>query len=120
MSNISRRSLLGYSGTAAAGAVFATAGTAAAEGTDAAEGAEAAQSTAAEFSPGSKFEASASTGDDLMMEMTFSVRVDWPNGYPSAYEITPLEVAEALSAIAESKGWPPLTFYGPQPPAPLN
>ncbi|MEE1736882.1 hypothetical protein PUR49_10265 [Streptomyces sp. BE147] len=117
MSNISRRSLLGYSGTAAAGAVFASAGTAAAEDTDA----DAAQPTAVEFSPGSKFEASSSMAEsDLMMEMTFSVRVDWPNGYPSAHDITPLEIANALSAIAESKGWPPLTFYGPQPPAPLN
>ncbi|MCX4966676.1 hypothetical protein OHA98_17870 [Streptomyces sp. NBC_00654] len=95
--------------------MFASAGTAAAEGTDAA------QSTAVEFSPGSKFEASSSmAGSDLMMEMTFSVRVDWPNGYPSAHDITPLEIANALSAIAEAKGWPPLTFYGPQPPAPLN
>lgn len=120
MSNISRRSLLGYSGTAAAGAVFASAGTASADGTES-EGSDAAQSTAVEFSPGSKFEANASMAEsDLMMEMSFSVRVDWPNGYPSAQDITPLEVANALSAIAESKGWPPLTFYGPQPPAPLN
>ncbi|MFD3651881.1 hypothetical protein ACTU45_04430 [Streptomyces sp. 24-1644] len=120
MSNMSRRSLLGYSGTAAAGAVFASAGTAAADDKGTAES-TAAQSAAVEFSPGSKFEASSTMAEsDLMMEMTFSVRVDWPNGYPSAQDITPLEVANALSAIAESKGWPPLTFYGPQPPAPLN
>ncbi|MGW1819495.1 hypothetical protein ACWCQM_38830 [Streptomyces sp. NPDC002125] len=114
MSNMSRRSLLGYSGTAAAGAVFASAGTAAAEDTNASQ-------TPAVFSPGTKFETNASMAEsDLMMEMTFSVRVDWPNGYPSAQDITPLEIANALSAIAESKGWPPLTFYGAQPPAPLT
>ncbi|MGW1843295.1 hypothetical protein [Streptomyces sp. NPDC001966] len=115
MSEISRRSLLGYSGTAAAGAVFASAGTARAAGT------EEAQSTPAEFGPGTEFKAQQSMAEsDLMMEMTFSVRVDWPNGSPSAQEITALEVAQALSAIAESKGWPPLTFYGTPAPAPLT
>lgn len=114
MPDMSRRSLLGYSGTAAAGAVFASAGTAAADG-----GSE--TQTPAVFTPGTKFETSATMDEsDLMMEMTFSVRVDWPNGYPSAQEITPLEVANALSAIAQSKGWPPLTFYGAQAPAPLT
>ncbi|MGW2109894.1 hypothetical protein [Streptomyces sp. NPDC001948] len=118
MSEISRRSLLGYSGTAAAGAVFASAGTARAAG---AAGTEGAQSAPAEFGPGTEFKAQQSMAEsDLMMEMTFSVRVDWPNGSPSAQEITALEVAQALSAIAESKGWPPLTFYGTPAPAPLT
>ncbi|MFF3782706.1 hypothetical protein [Streptomyces sp. NPDC001933] len=115
MSEISRRSLLGYSGSAAAGAVFASAGAARAAGT------EEAQSAPVEFGPGTEFKAQQSMAEsDLMMEMTFSVRVDWPNGSPSAQEITALEVAQALSAIAESKGWPPLTFYGTPAPAPLT
>ncbi|MGW4233074.1 hypothetical protein ACWEF9_27995 [Streptomyces sp. NPDC004980] len=116
MSNMSRRSLLGYSGTAAAGAVFASAGAA-----TAATGAEGTQADAVEFEQGTEFGAHASISDsDLMMEMTFSVRVDRPNGVPTVHEITPLEIANALSEIAEAKGWPPITFYGTPPPAPLN
>ncbi|MCX4679835.1 hypothetical protein OG413_31920 [Streptomyces sp. NBC_01433] len=115
MSSMSRRSLLGYSGSAAAGAAFASAGTATAAG------AEESRSTTVEFDPGTEFAAQANAADsDLMMEMTFSVRVDRPNGVPSAQEITPLEIAEALSALAEAKGWPPITFYGTPPRVPLN
>lgn len=116
MSSMSRRSLLGYSGTAAAGAVFASAGAA-----DAAPGTGETRSAAVEFAPGTRFGAEASISDsDLMMEMTFSVRVDRPNGLPTANEITPLEIANALSELAEAKGWPPITFYGTPPPAPLG
>ncbi|MEU2021420.1 hypothetical protein ABZ565_04535 [Streptomyces sp. NPDC016469] len=127
MSQFSRRSLLGYTGTAAAGAVFATAGTSEAAGRD--EPATAAEATTTstsatnpvEFVDGTEFRADQSMSEsDLMMEMSFKVRVDKPNGCPSAQDITPLEVAEALSALAQSKGWPPLTFYGTPAPAPLN
>jgi len=129
MSQLSRRSLLGYSGTAAAGAMFATAGTSEAAGRDdAATTAQASPAstsesaaTSVEFMDGTEFRADQSMSEsDLMMEMSFKVRVDKPNGYPSAQDITPLEVAQALSALAQSKGWPPLTFYGTPPPAPLN
>lgn len=129
MSEMSRRSLLGYTGTAAAGAVFATAGTAEAAGRDeAATATKATQASASEsatasveFMDGTEFRADHSMAEtDLMMEMSFKVRVDKPNGYPSAQDITPLEVAQALSVLAQSKGWPPLTFYGTPPPAPLN
>ncbi|MER5892933.1 hypothetical protein [Streptomyces sp. NPDC001876] len=114
MSEISRRKLLGYSGTAAAGAVFASTATAEAAETDEA-------TATVEFMDGTEFRADASMAEsDLMMDMSFKVRVDKPNGYPSAQDITPLEVAQALSALAESKGWPPLTFYGTPPPVALN
>lgn len=114
MSDISRRKLLGYSGTAAAGAVFAS--------TSAADAAEAdPATTTVEFMEGSEFRADARmAGSDLMMDVSFKLRVDRPNGYPSAQEITLLEVAEALSVLAQSKGWPPLTFYGTPPPVALN
>ncbi|MBT1100423.1 hypothetical protein [Streptomyces sp. Tu10] len=112
MSEISRRKLLGYSGTAAAGAVFAS--------TSAADAADPATTTV-EFMEGSEFRADARMSEsDLMMDVAFKLRVDKPNGYPSAQDITPLEVAEALSALAQSKGWPPLTFYGTPPPVALN
>ncbi|PZT71747.1 MULTISPECIES: hypothetical protein [unclassified Streptomyces] len=122
MSELSRRSLLGYTGTAAAGAVFASAGTAEASGRDAASGQEAQSTTTSTvFEDGTEFRAGHTMGEnDLRIEMSFSVRVDKPNGYPSAQHITSLEVAQALSALAQSKGWPPLTFYGTPPPAPLN
>ncbi|WP_330242451.1 hypothetical protein [Streptomyces sp. NBC_00525] len=116
MSELSRRSLLGYTGTAAAGAVFASAGTAEASGQEAQS-----TTTSTVFEDGTEFRADHTMGEnDLRIEMSFSVRVDKPNGYPSAQHITSLEVAQALSALAQSKGWPPLTFYGTPPPAPLN
>ncbi|WP_406387750.1 hypothetical protein [Streptomyces sp. NBC_00887] len=111
---MSRRKLLGYSGTAAAGAVFASTATAEAAETDEAP-------ATVEFTDGTEFRADASMAEsDLRMDMSFKVRVDKPNGYPSAQDITPLEVAQALSALAQSKGWPPLTFYGTPPPVALN
>ncbi|MFJ9891220.1 hypothetical protein ACIQRW_36020 [Streptomyces sp. NPDC091287] len=75
----------------------------------------------AQFMEGTEFRADVRMSEsDLMMDMSFKLRVDKPNGYPSAQDITPLEVAEALSALAQSKGWPPLTFYGTPPPVALN
>ncbi|MER5633760.1 hypothetical protein [Streptomyces nitrosporeus] len=118
---MSRRKLLGYTGTAAAGAVFASAASAEAAETGTDTDTDEARTTATEFMHGTDFWASASMAEsDLMMEMSFKLRVDQPNGYPSAQHITPLEVAQALSALAQSKGWPPLTFYGTPPPVAVN
>lgn len=116
MSKISRRSLLGYSGTAAAGAVLASsAATSAAAASGEAADIEAA---AVDFQNGTEFSGITSIGPiDAEMSLTFSIRVA---DAPTAYVITPLEVAEALSALAEARGWPPITFYGTPPPAPLN
>lgn len=114
MSKISRRSLLGYSGTAAAGAVLATSSAAAASG----EATDTEAAAAVEFENGTEFSGITSIGPiDAQMSLTFSVRVV---DVPAANNLTPLEVAEALSALAEARGWPPITFYGSPPPAPLN
>jgi hypothetical protein len=37
-----------------------------------------------------------------------------------APSVTALEIAEAISALAEAKGYPPLVFRGPQAEADLN
>ncbi|MFD3922319.1 hypothetical protein [Streptomyces sp. NPDC058595] len=119
MSKISRRSLLGYSGTAAAGAVLASSATAQAAGSDAAP-AQAAETGAAAvaFDNGTEFTGRTSIGPvDASMTLTFSLQIDEA---PPANRITALEVAEALSELAEARGWPPVTFYGTPPPAPLN
>ncbi|MEU9750396.1 hypothetical protein ACFV85_17550 [Streptomyces niveus] len=113
MSKISRRSLLGYSGTAAAGAVLASSAASASASTVSGE-------TAApvDFPPGTEFTGNTSIGPiDAAMTLTFTLRVDQA---PAANDVTPLEVAEALSALAEARGWPPITFYGAPAPAPLN
>lgn len=117
MSKISRRSLLGYSGTAAAGAVLATSATSSAAAASG-EAADTEAAAAVEFENGTEFSGITSIGPiDAQMSLTFSVRVV---DVPAANNLTPLEVAEALSALAEARGWPPITFYGSPPPAPLN
>ncbi|MGW8667801.1 hypothetical protein [Streptomyces niveus] len=113
MSKISRRSLLGYSGTAAAGAVLASSAAPASASTDSGEAA-----TPVDFPTGTEFTGNTSIGPiDAAMTLTFTLRVDQA---PAANDVTPLEVAEALSALAEARGWPPITFYGAPAPAPLN
>ncbi|MFF2940464.1 hypothetical protein ACFVSQ_11550 [Streptomyces niveus] len=113
MSKISRRSLLGYSGTAAAGAVLASSAASASASTVPGEAA-----APVDFPPGTEFTGNTSIGPiDAAMTLTFTLRVDQA---PAANDVTPLEVAEALSALAEARGWPPITFYGTPPPAPLN
>ncbi|WP_327136641.1 twin-arginine translocation signal domain-containing protein [Streptomyces sp. NBC_01340] len=113
MSSISRRSLLGYSGTAAAGAVLTTGG--------AAQAAEADAPTAAavHFPNGTEFKGSAFTpGREGGIAFTFSVEAI--ETAPESYRISSLEVANALNELATSRGWPPITFYGTPAPAPLG
>ncbi|MFG2985997.1 hypothetical protein ACGFYQ_32920 [Streptomyces sp. NPDC048258] len=127
MSGISRRSLLGYSGTAAAGAVLASAGSAAATdamdaktenagatGTDATRGTQAATA----FPSGTQFKGRAAVpgvGGELVI--TFSVStVD----APASYDVPPIDIANALTKLAEAHGWSPITFYGTPAPAPLT
>ncbi|MFE6359142.1 twin-arginine translocation signal domain-containing protein [Streptomyces sp. NPDC057806] len=115
MSSISRRSLLGYSGTTAAGAVLGTAASA-----QPAQAAEAgAEATA--FDPHTFFKGRTdmNVGDDTHAEVEIEFRVA-NHEVPSASAITPLEIAELLSELAASRGWPPITFYGTPAPAPLN
>ncbi|MGW0753369.1 hypothetical protein [Streptomyces sp. NPDC002587] len=126
MSGISRRSLLGYSGTAAAGAVLAAGGSAEAAQAQAqgeAAGAAAAAATqqtqtAPTFPRGTQFKGSSmvpGVGGEVVI--TFSVStID----APASYDIPPLELANALNKIAQDHGWSPITFYGTPAPAPLT
>ncbi|MBL1109999.1 twin-arginine translocation signal domain-containing protein [Streptomyces sp. 5-8] len=127
MTSISRRSLLGYSGTTAAGAMIG--GTVSAPQAQAAQAqaaqAETAQAetetAAADFPRGTLFDGVASLNADRDMpyelQIKFSVTTEEA---PAANAITPQEIARLLSDFAVSKGWPPVTFYGTPAPAPLN
>jgi hypothetical protein len=111
MSRISRRSLLGYSGTAAAGAVLASAGSAQAD--------EAETTTAAADVPttGEFWGDCGRDEGDARMSLRFSVSFDSTN---EADTITALEIANHLNELAKSRGWRPATFYYNPAPAPLN
>ncbi|MEV0322294.1 hypothetical protein ACIBKX_38745 [Streptomyces sp. NPDC050658] len=120
MTGVSRRALLGYSGSAAAGAALAGTGTArAAEGepAKAAPAADAAQEYDANVPNGQEFGGDVSIGDiDAMMQFSFKLRVE---NAPAAKQITPMEIVDAFNEIATSRGWPSMTFYYATS-APLN
>ncbi|MGW0820633.1 hypothetical protein [Streptomyces sp. NPDC002845] len=101
MSSMSRRSLLGHSGTAAAGAVLAAGGTASAAQTGAQETTETTKTTV-EFTTGTEF-----TGHinipDLEAGARFTFTVDATEA-PESYRITPLDVLNALNELAASRG----------------
>ncbi|MBD0842092.1 twin-arginine translocation signal domain-containing protein [Streptomyces sp. TRM68416] len=119
MSSISRRSLIGYSGTTAAGAVLGSA--ASAQPAQAAEAQTEAEAASAVFPPDTLFSGMSrishtDTGTELYVK--FSVEVaETP---PAGAGITPQEIAELLSDFAVSRGWPPITFYGRPAPTALN
>ncbi|MEU9790005.1 twin-arginine translocation signal domain-containing protein [Streptomyces sparsogenes] len=128
MSRISRRSLLGYSGTAAAGAVLASAGSAQADeaekavkAEEAVEAGKAGTTTAAADVPSTgEFWGDAGRdgdGNDARMSLRFSVSFESTN---EADTITALEIANALNELGKSRGWRPVTFYYTPAPAPLN
>ncbi|GAA1376126.1 twin-arginine translocation signal domain-containing protein [Streptomyces beijiangensis] len=116
MSSISRRSLLGYSGTTAAGAVLGTAGTA-----QAVE----AESSSADFPVNTQFSGSVNLSNpnpdvsepDGHVNLSFRVNCDTSR---AGTNIDPIEIADALNEYIQSRGWPPITFYGTPAPAPLN
>ena len=111
MSSISRRTLLGYSGTTAAGIAFGTSGTAEAAS------AEEAQAASSEFPEGTLFRGSALLNDvEGYLNLEFSVSTN----QTGAQDIDPVEIAELLSDLAAARGWPAVTFYGTPKPAPLN
>ena len=113
MSSISRRSLLGYSGTAAAGAVVGTATSA--EQAQAAE----TESTSAVFPDGTLFTGGSGIADaDTYLTIKFSVETNASDA--SGNRIDPGELADLLSDFAVSRGWPAVTFYGTPVPARLN
>lgn len=123
MSGVSRRSLLGYSGSAAAGAVLASAGTAQADDNGDAAAARTAQAaegseSAVAFEPGTQFSGRVQHSSGYAeLSMTFSVRVEEASGQQ---EVTPADIAEALNDLAAKRGWPPITFYGTPPKVRLN
>ncbi|GAA3482105.1 hypothetical protein GCM10018966_066370 [Streptomyces yanii] len=123
MSSMSRRTLLGYSGTTAAGAVLG--GAAAAQPAQAAEPQAVqaqAQTASADFPAGTLFEGrvgmdtGAETPADLRIK--FSVMIE--ETPPADSVISPQEIADALNELAARKGWPTITFYGTPAPARLN
>ncbi|MFM9590539.1 hypothetical protein ACKI1J_18245 [Streptomyces scabiei] len=124
MSGPSRRSLLGYSGSAAAGAVLTTNGTAqeatavSAETTTGAD-TDSGPSAAAGFSDGTRFSGTVRMPGTEMTEPTVGFSVGTTEA-PAAQRITALDVAEALNTLTAARGWPPVTFYGTPAPAPLN
>ncbi|MER5299460.1 twin-arginine translocation signal domain-containing protein [Streptomyces lasiicapitis] len=123
MSGVSRRSVLGYSGSAAAGAVLASAGPAQAEDGKGVQGAQAgeggrAAAVAVAFEPGTQFSGRVQHGSGYAeVSLTFSVRHEETSGQQ---EISPSDIAEALNDLAAKRGWPRITFYGTPPKAPLN
>ncbi|MDX3670344.1 hypothetical protein [Streptomyces europaeiscabiei] len=125
MSGFSRRSLLGYSGSAAAGAALASSGTAHAA-TAVSVGVES-SAAAVEFPPGTEF--SGSSGPSVeeedahySLKIGFTVEICGVNGDtpPEENVVTPAATASVLSEIAAAKGWPPITFSGRPAPAAIN
>ncbi|MGV9455221.1 hypothetical protein [Streptomyces sp. NPDC003635] len=121
MSSMSRRALLGYSGTTAAGAVLGSA--ASAQPASAAEAEAQAAAVATEFDPqtffkGRTWRAGADEGG-TNMEVEIEFRVQ-NHETPTASAVSPTEIAEALNELAAAKGWPPITFYGTPKQVPLN
>ncbi|MEW2395411.1 hypothetical protein [Streptomyces sp. NPDC046862] len=115
MSSISRRSLLGYSGTAAAGAVLTSAGAAQAEE----DGASTSDSAAVEFPPGTEFRGSVALPDsDTTVEISFTLLS--AQHAPEPYRLTELDIANALNELVMSHGWSPITFRGRPAPVAIN
>ncbi|MFD9116247.1 hypothetical protein ACFU6M_18765 [Streptomyces bottropensis] len=124
MTGFSRRSLLGYSGSAAAGAVLTSNGTAEAAtavSTETSEGVstETGAAGAADFPEGTRFSGTVRMPGTEMTELTVTFAVATTQA-PAAQRISALEVAEALNELATVRGWPPVTFYGTPAPAPLK
>ncbi|MCX5395468.1 twin-arginine translocation signal domain-containing protein [Streptomyces sp. NBC_00102] len=129
MSSISRRTLLGYSGTAAGAALGGIASAQPAEAAEApaaqatqATQAEASTTTAAEFAPGTLFDGLTRTpfnADGEWGELRIKFSVEHAET-PVAHVVSPLELAQLLNDFAATKGWPAMTFYGTPVAAPLN
>ncbi|WP_460070950.1 hypothetical protein [Streptomyces sp. YKOK-I1] len=106
---VSRRALLVSSGSAAAGAVLASAGAAGAEESEVAEQTD--ESTPA-WGNGVAFRGVANQPDpaeDGYIIVNFTI--DQMPG-PPAMDVTALEVANAINELLTSRGWPAITFYG--------
>ncbi|WP_405813608.1 twin-arginine translocation signal domain-containing protein [Streptomyces sp. NBC_01390] len=117
MSSISRRSLLGYSGTAAAGAALGTATQAEAAADDPTAMPEFPYNT--EFSGDSNIRNAEYSEPDGYLGISFKVDCS-TTGAARPNQIDPIDIANVLNTYLESRGWPPMTFYGTPVPAPLN
>ncbi|MFF8657218.1 hypothetical protein [Streptomyces huasconensis] len=110
MSGVSRRALLGYSGSAAAGAVIASSGSAQAAEGQAAGAAGAEQASEVEWPMGGEFSGHSSlAAADASMTVRFSLEIEHA---PSGQNITPLDIADAINEMAEARGWPRIQFHG--------
>jgi hypothetical protein len=109
---VSRRALLGYSSSAAAGAALASSGSARAEGT---EVADQASESDTEWGGSVRFHGVTPPGpEDGSIGMTFSIDL-MPS--PTAQKVTALDVANAINELLTSRGWPSIQFYGDVPKA---
>ncbi|MEV1068169.1 hypothetical protein [Streptomyces sp. NPDC050263] len=119
---VSRRALLGYSSSAAAGAVLASAGPAQAEAETSAAAAGsgvAEQASETETDPdwgwNIPFGGVTPPGpEDGSIAMTF--KIDFMHS-PTAQKVTALDVANAINELITSRGWPAIQFYGHVPQA---
>ncbi|MFC4033543.1 hypothetical protein ACFO3J_18950 [Streptomyces polygonati] len=121
MSDVSRRSLLGYTGTAVAGTVLAGAGTAQAAPANTTTPHTTATTPSVVFAGDTKFSGYATVPTDFggtgEIDLSFTVGISEAGG---SFTVTPLEIANALNALLASHGWPPVTFYGSPAPVALN
>ncbi|MEV1020490.1 hypothetical protein [Streptomyces sp. NPDC050264] len=129
---MSRRALLGYSGTAAAGAVVGASAPAtaaqdtAAQDTAATDTAATDETAAVTFKRDTYFDGSsqiANTNPDYSEPdgyVRIEFRMTFERGNPAVETIEPLDIAGALNEFLASRGWPAITFYGTPEPAPLN
>ncbi|MGW1780170.1 hypothetical protein ACWCQQ_13635 [Streptomyces sp. NPDC002143] len=117
---VSRRALLGYSSSAAAGAVLASAGPAQAEAEAEAEGSVgAAQAAETETDPdwgwNVPFRGVTPPGpEDGSIVVSFNI--DFMSS-PTAQKVTALDVADAINELLTSRGWPAIQFIGNVPKA---
>ncbi|KQX73637.1 hypothetical protein [Streptomyces sp. Root1310] len=108
---MSRRALLGYSSSAAAGAVLASAGPAQAEAEEGAVAEQAAGSTT-EWPWGAGIEFSGVTPpgpEEGSLRVTFSLTAF---SSPTAQAVNERDIADAINELLISRGWPSIPFYG--------
>ncbi|WP_327319080.1 hypothetical protein [Streptomyces sp. NBC_01235] len=109
---VSRRALLGYSSSAAAGAVLASAGSAQAEESEVTEQAD--ESTPA-WGYNVQFRGVTPPGpEEGSISVTFTI--DMMPG-STAQDVTALDVANSINELLTSHGWPSIQFYGNVPKA---
>ncbi|MCI3279067.1 hypothetical protein [Streptomyces cylindrosporus] len=111
---MSRRALLGYSGTTAAAAALGT--------TTSAQAADDETSTP-EFPPDTEFSGTATLPDPVYSEGAGNVSIHFRVSCDTSVagsKVDPIDVANALNAFLATRGWPAITFYGTPAPAALN